>query len=154
MSEIETTGGVDLLDPSDRIRNLDEAEKSERQKLRNPDLLDGVLTEIIGKPVGGHITFEHFETLNEQGLRVREEFTFDRCYFSIGLLVDYFNAGLNDVTKAETAKSVADKRAFIERNNEQLQARANKYHVESFVYLPIIGGSVDLSAVRELLRGR
>jgi hypothetical protein len=153
-SQIETSGGVDLLDPTDRIRNPDEAEKNERQKLRNPDLLDGVLTEVLGKPVGGHLTDEHFQTLNKQGFRVLEEFTFARCYYGVGLLADFFNAGLNDATKAETAKSIADKRAFLESNSPMLQARAKKYGIKSFVYLPIIGGSVDLAAVRELLKGR
>jgi hypothetical protein len=119
-----TFGGVDLLE---RSRTSDQEEKREPLNLRNPDLLEGALTNALGRKPGGHVTNKMFVTPHEFSRDT--DITYDRFYYELNLLVHYYSGTKQNYAESEeTRKEVEEMRTYA--------------HEHGYGFLPIIGGEV------------
>jgi hypothetical protein len=112
----KTTGGIDLLDKSDRISKIDSevSEAMEPLNLRTSDVLDLALGEITKKNPGGYIADKQYSTPVAYS-SIPEDTTFDRYYFELSLLVDFKQKPTSEAGFAELNKEIKEKKAFARK---------------------------------------
>ena|SRR5271165_3963389 len=128
--------GVDLLDPSDRIKlDPDVAEKLEPQNLRTADQLQVAISQIRHAPPGGFMTGKQY-SLPVAGSDYPEVLRYDRFYWQENLLVDFFSTPYDEWAKAKTDSDIQRKREYARSINTK--------------YLAIVG-SATLQEIAEAL---
>jgi hypothetical protein len=131
-----TFGGVDLLE---RKQTSDDSEKTERIIVRNVDLLDAAITNVLnGKPIGGYETNKLFRIPHE--FARTSDITFDRYYYSLNLLVGFYG-GLDG------------ERAAKDEAENDIREHATYAVDHGYKFLAVIGGQVTPDALAQAVLG-
>lgn len=133
--------GFDLLDKEDRNQDPEINEKIETQNRRTADSFDEVLTDLLKAKPGGYVDIWQV-IIPVPGSSYPRDVQYDRFYFGLKLLVDFFSKpqGSTDAVAQEKEridKEIADKKSIA-------QSRG-------FSYLPIIG-SASIHDIASALR--
>jgi hypothetical protein len=105
-------GGKNLLDPEDRFEvDKEILEAQEPLNLRTADPLDNALGQVLRRSPGGYLTNPMYR-LDVPGNSYPQDMEFDRCYWELNLLVDFFSAPMNEWDKTDQAKEIAEKHEY------------------------------------------
>jgi hypothetical protein len=121
-----THGGIDLLDPHDRIQpDREIAELVEPLNERIEDSLSAALQTVLRRDPGGYVAQKQYVIMRAD---LRDtEIVFDRFYFMLNLLVDMLPAPMNEPDRIASAAHVKEHAKYAQQSGLK--------------YLPIIGAA-------------